>query len=127
MTEETLHRIDKWLWNVRLFKTRTLAAEACKNNKVLISDIAVKSSRIVKIGDIINIKYNNYTKTINVKNFLRTRGNAALTSQCFDDLTSQDEYEKLKFNKELNFEHRPKGIGRPTKKNRRELDNLKYL
>ena len=108
-----------------MFKTRSLAAESCKNGKILISDIPAKSSRTIKIGDIISIRYENFTKTIIVKDFLPSRVSAALAVQCYDDLTSEEEYEKLNFNKELNFEHRPKGFGRPTKKNRRNLDNLK--
>lgn len=125
MQNELLYRIDKWLWTVRMFKTRTLASEFCKNGKIIISNIPAKSSRIVKMGDIIDIKYENYTKTIIVKNFLRSRGNATLASQCYDDVTSNEEYEKLKFANEPKFEYRQKGLGRPTKKNRRTIENLK--
>ena len=108
-----------------MFKTRTLATEACKNGKIIVNGTVAKASRILKAGDIIQIKYNYYTKTIFVKDFLSSRVNAASAIKFYDDLTPDDEYNKLKLAKEVIFEYWPKGLGRPTKKNRRIIEKFK--
>lgn len=120
-------RIDKWLWAVRLYKTRTLAAEACKNGRVKIGGQPVKPSRIPKPGDEIEIHLNPLVKTVRVKALLHNRVGAKLVSGYFDDLTPTEEYERVELIRELNIEYRPRGAGRPTKADRRSIDNLKGL
>lgn len=118
-------RIDKWLWSVRFFKTRNLAIDACKAGKVKIDGNSVKPSRIVKEGDIINLSQGPLNKTIRVKQLLHNRISAKLVSDYVEDLTPPEEYERIEFMKEFNAERRERGIGRPTKKDRRDIDRLK--
>lgn len=118
-------RIDKWLWAVRVFKTRNQATEACRAGKVKIRDIAVKPSREVKPGDIITVRFGILTKTIKVLELLHNRVSASLVVTYMDDITPQEEKDKLAIMRELNYERRDRGIGRPTKKQRRDIDRLK--
>jgi ribosome-associated heat shock protein Hsp15 len=118
-------RIDKYLWAVRIFKTRNQATEACKAGKIKIDGQSVKASREIRIDDIITIQVNPILKTIKVVGILHNRVAAKLLEPYMQDLTPPEEYEKLKLRKELNTEFRPKGIGRPTKKERRNIDRLK--
>ncbi len=118
-------RIDKWLWSVRLFKTRTLATEACKGGKVSIRGQAAKASKDVNIGDIIDVKKDIVNMKIKVIALSEKRMGAALVSKFMLDLTPQEEYDKLTIIKSSKFEYRDRGIGRPTKRNRRELTNFK--
>ena len=118
-------RIDKWLWAVRIFKTRSLAGEACKSGKVIINDIPVKPSREVKLDDIITIRLRQLTKTVQVTGLLKNRVAAKFVINYLADLTPKEEYDKLKMTKETNYEHRQRGFGRPTKKERRLIEKLK--
>lgn len=118
-------RIDKWLWAVRVFKTRTQAADACKGGKVKMEDKTVKASRDVKVGDEISIQRGPITKTVKVTQIIKNRVSAKLAVESVKDLTPQSEYDKLKFMHELNYERRDRGIGRPTKKDQRTLSKLK--
>ncbi len=118
-------RIDKWLWCVRLFKTRTLSAEACNGGKVTIDNVNVKPSRTVKVGDIINVHQPPIMKTVKVVELLENRVGAKLVPQYMEDLTPKEEYEKAEFARLMNMERRDRGTGRPTKKDRREIDKLK--
>lgn len=118
-------RIDKWLWSVRIYKTRTQAAEACRAGKVKMDGMAVKASRDVKTGDVIEISVPPIKKTIEVIEPIKNRVGAKLVPQFANDLTPQEEYDKLKLINEMNFEHRDRGTGRPTKKQRRLIDYLK--
>lgn len=118
-------RIDKWLWSVRFFKTRNIAIDACKAGKVKIDGNSVKPSRIVKEGDIINLSQGPLNKTIRVKQLLHNRISAKLVPDYVEDLTPAEEYERIEFMKEFNAERRERGIGRPTKKDRRDIDRLK--
>lgn len=118
-------RIDKWLWAVRIFKTRSLAGEACKSGKVMINDIPVKPSREVKLDDIITIRLRQLTKTVQVTGLLKNRVAAKFVINYLTDLTPKEEYDKLKMTKETNYEHRQRGFGRPTKKERRLIEKLK--
>ena len=121
-------RIDKWLWAVRIFKTRSLASDACRTGKVKILEQAVKPSRDVKTGEVITISMAPVTKTIKVVAPLGNRVSAKLVAGYMEDLTPEAEYKKLKLLKETNFEFRERGIGRPTKRERREIEFLKlYL
>ncbi|MBU1011695.1 MAG: RNA-binding S4 domain-containing protein [Bacteroidetes bacterium] len=118
-------RIDKWLWTVRIFKSRTMASDACKGSKIRIASQIVKPSREVKVGEIVTIQQNPIIKTVKVKQILKNRVSATLAAEAMEDLTPAEEYEKLKFNRELNHEWRDHGVGRPTKKDRRDIDRLK--
>ncbi len=119
-------RIDKWLWAVRAFKTRSMASEACRSGKVLIDGQEVKPSREIKLDDVVAIKVNpHFTRTLVVLKSLSNRVGAKLVSEYADDITPQEEHEKLKTFNQLNWEKRDRGIGRPTKKERRLIDKLK--
>jgi ribosome-associated heat shock protein Hsp15 len=118
-------RVDKWLWAVRVYKTRSLATEACKAGRVRIGGQVVKPSREIHIKDEISIHLGIYAKTIRVIAFLHNRVSAALVHGFLEDITPQAEYEKLKVQREMKPEFRPRGVGRPTKKHRRLIDRLK--
>jgi len=118
-------RIDKWLWAIRIYKTRSLASEACRAGKVKISGITVKPSREIKAGDIIVINLSPLIKTVEVLEPIKNRVGAKLVPQFANDLTPQEEYDKVKLINEMNFERRDRGSGRPTKKQRRLIDYLK--
>ena len=125
MLEESLVRIDKWLWAVRIFKTRNQATTACKKGKILIKNKPVKPSRIIDIDDIVVIKKLPVVYTYRVKELLEKRVAARQVNQYIEDLTSDEELKKLKIRQVQNFIIREKGMGRPTKKERRTLDRLK--
>ncbi len=121
-------RIDKWLWAVRIFKTRSLASDACRSGKVKILDKAVKPSRELKTGEVISISLAPITKTVRVVALLGHRVSAKLVPLSMEDLTPEAEYQKLKRKNEIDFELRDRGTGRPTKRDRREIEFLKlYL
>ena len=122
MTEQT--RIDKWLWEVRLFKTRSLASEACRNGKVAINGQPVKASREAKIDDVISIRSGAITRTVKLLAFPKSRVAAKLVPEYMEDLTPAEEYQKLKDAREFNFVFRDKGEGRPTKKDRRDIEKF---
>jgi ribosome-associated heat shock protein Hsp15 len=124
MGNETL-RIDKWLWEVRLFKSRSLATEACKAGKVKMDGSNVKASKEIKAGDIIIVSLNPLFKIVRVKQFPKSRVNAKLVPDFMEDLTLQSEYDRVKLINDTNTEYRERGIGRPTKKQRRVIDLLK--
>jgi ribosome-associated heat shock protein Hsp15 len=127
MEKEGNIRIDKWLWAVRIFKTRSLATNACKKDKVLIDNQAVKPSRIIKINEIIDVKMPPITRQFKVKGLLSKRLGAKLVVDYVEELTSAEEFDKLKFMKTEQFGRRPHGAGRPTKKERRIIDKLKNI
>ncbi|MDA3778784.1 MAG: S4 domain-containing protein [Bacteroidales bacterium] len=118
-------RIDKYLWAVRIFKTRTLASDACKKGKVLINDNTVKPSRIIKIGEEIVVKKNPIFYRYRVKGLLGKRQSAKIVVDFIEDITPEKEYNKLKGQKLTGFEVRDRGVGRPTKKERRLIDEVK--
>jgi len=119
-------RIDKWLWAVRVYKTRNMASGACRAGKVKVNNQHVKPSRIIAPGDMITVAVNpHFTRTLKVTGLLSNRVSAKLVIHYADDLTPQEEYDKLKIYNQLNWERRERGIGRPTKKQRREIDRLK--
>jgi len=121
-------RIDKWLWSVRLYKTRSLATTACRAGKVRIGDHAVKPSHEIKPGVLIKISVPPIVKTIKVVNLTDKRLSAKGVPEYLEDLTPESEYQKLKHTGDMNFGFRPRGLGRPTKRERRELSLLKkYL
>jgi ribosome-associated heat shock protein Hsp15 len=118
-------RIDKWLWAVRLYKTRSQATEACRSGKISIDGMVVKASRDVKIGDEIEVYKSPLQMKVKVKDFLENRVGAKLVELYMIDLTPKEEYEKLLNVKSKNFEYRDRGTGRPTKKERRVIDDFK--
>lgn len=117
-------RLDKWLWAVRLYKSRTLAAEACANGKIHIGEQAAKASRHVHLGEIIVAKTSDITKTVKVIELTEKRVGAKLTSHFLEDLTPAAEYDKQREKHFTPFAFRPKGAGRPTKKERRTLNDF---
>jgi len=116
-------RIDKWLWAVRLFKTRRQATQACKAGKVKIDGENVKPSREVKEGLIITVQAGVIKKTVKVVKLLYKRVGAKLVNHYMEDLTPEEEYIKLEKIKKQPSYMRPKGLGRPTKKERRDMDD----
>ncbi len=119
-------RIDKWLWAVRIYKTRSKAAEACRKGRVIIDSQQVKPSRDIKPGEKILIRKLPVIFTYKVKALLQSRQSAQIAAEYYEDLTSVDELEKLKINESV-FIKRDKGTGRPTKKERRNLDKLRGI
>jgi len=118
-------RIDKYLWAIRQYKTRSKASEACKKGKVHINQEEAKPSKDVKVGDEVTIRIKSMHKTLKVIGLIEKRVSAAVAAENFEDLTPQEEYDKLKKIHELNSEWREKGAGRPTKKERRQIEWLK--
>jgi len=112
------------MWATRIFKTRTLATEACKKNRVSIGGVDVKPSRMVKAGDVIAIRKPPITYSFRVLDVVEKRMNAKLVPQFLENITPPEEYEILEMNKISGFINRAKGLGRPTKKERRELDDF---
>ncbi|MBU8892680.1 MAG: RNA-binding S4 domain-containing protein [Bacteroidales bacterium] len=118
-------RIDKWLWAVRIFKTRSQASEACKKGKILIDDIQVKPSRVVKIGEIVFVKRPPVTYKYKVLGLLGKRQSAKIIVDYVEDVTPEEEKVKLDMQRFTGFELRDRGIGRPTKRERRLIDDIK--
>lgn len=122
MAEET--RIDKWLWAVRIFKTRSDAAEACRTNRVLINGSYCKPSREVHEGDTVTVRKLPVTYTYRVLGQVSSRQGAKNLAPYVENLTPQSELDKLCPPRETIFISRDRGTGRPTKKERREIDAL---
>ncbi|MBR4850148.1 MAG: RNA-binding S4 domain-containing protein [Alistipes sp.] len=117
-------RLDKYLWAVRIFKTRSDAADAIRNNRVLVNDAYAKPSREVKEGDVISVKRTLVTYTYRVKALVVNRQPAAKVIDYCENITPQSELDKLNTPRETIFVFRERGTGRPTKKERREIDAL---
>ena len=117
-------RIDKFLWSVRFYKTRNIAAEEIKKNRVSIGENVVKSSKEVKMGDVIKIKKNQIEYKIKVIDLPTSRIGAKLVALYVIDMTEKDQYDILKMRKSAQDYYRQKGLGRPTKKDRREMDDF---
>lgn len=117
-------RIDKWLWAVRLFKTRSIAIEACKKGRITIKGITIKPSRMIKIGDIIEVRRPPVTYSFEVLNLSENRMGAKLVPDFMKDVTPPSQLEILELSKLSGFVDRARGTGRPTKKDRRELDQF---
>ena len=117
-------RVDKWLWAVRIFKTRNHATEACKKGRILIREQPVKPSRVLRINDIIQVKRPPVVYSYKVTGLLAKRLSARLVKDYIEDITPESELQKLKV-KETFFISRDKGSGRPTKKERRTMDKLR--
>lgn len=118
-------RIDKWLWCMRVFKTRSISTDACKKGRVTMNGIAVKPSRMVKPGDIIDVKKPPITYTFKVKAISGNRLGAKLVEEYLENLTPQSQYDILEMTRISGFVDRNKGLGRPTKREGRELSRFK--
>ncbi|MBR1499307.1 MAG: RNA-binding S4 domain-containing protein [Bacteroidaceae bacterium] len=117
-------RIDKWLWAARIFKTRTIAAAACKKGQVSMKGAQLKASRTVKAGDVVEVRKPPVTYSFRVLQPVEKRVGAKLLPDILENITPPEQYELLEMNKISGFIGRAKGTGRPTKKDRRNLDDF---
>lgn len=115
-------RIDKWLWAARIFKTRSLAATACKNGRVTVNGVNVKPAYIIKTSETINVKKSPITYSFKVLKCIEQRVGAKLLSEIYENVTDAKQYELLEMSRISGFVDRARGTGRPTKKERRSLD-----
>lgn len=120
-------RVDKWLWAVRIFKTRTLSTNNCKKGNVKIGGEKAKASSSVMVGDLVQVHKGGFNLEFKVEKLLAKRVGAPLAVQCYENLTSEEEMNKFSdwFIGKGKAEIREKGVGRPTKKERREIDDYK--
>jgi ribosome-associated heat shock protein Hsp15 len=119
-------RLDKFIWAVRLFKTRSLSAAEIKSGNVMLNEEPVKPAQTVKEGDVIKVKRNPIWRSYRVKELLKRRVGAKLVEQYIEEVTPEEEIEKLEMMKLMPGFDRRKGEGRPTKKERRDIDRLKW-
>lgn len=119
-------RIDKFIWTVRFYKTRSIAADAIKSGQIMLNDHEAKPAQNVKPGDFIKVKRNPIWRTYRVKELLKNRVAAKLLETYIEDCTSPEEIEKLEMMKLMPGYDREKGTGRPTKKDRRDIDALEW-
>ena len=115
-------RIDKWLWAARIFKTRSIAANACKNGRVTVNGTTVKPSRCIKCGEVVSVKKPPVTYSFKVLQCIEQRVGAKLVPQIYENVTDAKQYELLEMSRISGFVDRMRGTGRPTKKERRSLD-----
>ncbi|MCM1078770.1 MAG: RNA-binding S4 domain-containing protein [Bacteroidales bacterium] len=128
-------RLDKWLWAARIFKTRTVAANACKNSRVSVSGVGTdgnaamnaalaKPSRTVKCGEVIHVKKSPIIYSFRILNCIENRVGAKLIPEVYENVTTAKQYELLEMSRISGFIDRQRGTGRPTKKERRQLDDF---
>ena len=115
-------RIDKWLWAARIFKTRSLAADACKNGRVTFNGSTIKPSRMIKEGDTVHVKKSPITYSFKVLKAIEQRVGAKLIPEIYENVTDPKQYELLEMSRISGFVDRARVTGRPTKKERRALD-----
>ncbi|MBQ6204340.1 MAG: RNA-binding S4 domain-containing protein [Prevotella sp.] len=115
-------RIDKWLWASRIFKTRSIAADACKNGRVTISGVNVKPSRPLKVGEVVSVKKPPVTYSFRVLKCIEQRVGAKLIPEIYENVTDPKQYELLEMSRISGFIDRQRGTGRPTKKDRRAME-----
>ena len=118
----TQARIDKWLWAARIFKTRSIAADACKNGRVTINNVNVKPSHMVKVGETVSVRKPPVTYSFKILQTIEQRVGAKLIPEVYENVTTPDQYELREMNRISGFVDRARGTGRPTKKERRALD-----
>ena len=118
-------RIDKWLWAARIFKTRSIAAAACKKGQVSMGGTQIKASRMVKAGDVVSVRKPPITYSFRILQPIERRVGAKLIPEILENVTAPDQYELLEMSKISGFVGRAKGTGRPTKKERRSLDDFR--
>ncbi len=119
-------RIDKYLWAVRLYKTRSLATEACRCGHVRCGGQPLKASHEVRVGEVYEISIEQLHRVVEVKGLLGTRVGAKLVPDYMADLTPPEEYERIELARRFAFEKRDRGSGRPTKRERRDIEGFKY-
>lgn len=124
MSQPVEARLDKWLWAARIYKTRTLAADACKNNRIQINGAAAKPSRTVKAGDKVSVRKPPVTYCFRVLQPIEKRVGAKLLPEILENITDPQQYELLEMSRISGFIDRARGTGRPTKKERRALDDF---
>ena len=124
---EGVARIDKWLWAARIFKTRSIAADACKNGRVTIGGVNVKPSHIVKVGETVDVRKPPITYSFRILKTIEQRVGAKLLPEIYENVTPPEQYELLEMNRISGFVDRARGTGRPTKKDRRALDDFLNL
>ncbi len=117
-------RIDKWLWSVRIYKTRTIACDACKKGRISINGSQCKPSKTVKAGDTVQVRRPPVTYTFKVLQAIENRVGAKLVPEMLENITPPDQYELLEMNRVGGFVKRAAGLGRPTKKDRRDMDEF---
>ena len=118
-------RLDKWLWSVRMFKTRTKAADYCRLGRVEINGKTAKASRELTVGDVVAVRYTEFIRSVKVKDLLKSRVGAKFVEQYLIDITAPEELKKRELHRKMRAESRPRGVGRPTKKERRSIDEYK--
>ena len=117
-------RIDKWLWAARIFKTRSIAVDAIKNGRVTIQGVNVKPSRMVKEGEVVSVRKPPVTYSFKILKTIEQRVGAKLIPEIYENVTPADQYELLEMNRISGFVNRQRGTGRPTKMERRALDEF---
>ena len=117
-------RIDKWLWAVRIYKTRSIAAEACKKGHIVVGDRTVKPAYTVRVGDIVLVKKSPITYSFKVLQCAENRVGAKLVPELMENVTPAEQYELLEMSRISGFVGRARGTGRPTKKERRDMDTF---
>lgn len=120
MTETA--RIDKWLWAARIFKTRSIAADACKNGRVVVNNANVKPSRPLKVGEVVHVRKPPITYSFRVLKCIEQRVGAKLVPEIYENVTDPKQYELLEMSRISGFIDRQRGTGRPTKKDRRAME-----
>ena len=115
-------RIDKWLWAARIFKTRSIAADACKNSRVTINGVNVKPSHMVKVGETVSVKKPPVIYSFRILQCIEQRVGAKLIPNIYENVTDPKQYEILEMSRISGFVDRARGTGRPTKKERRSID-----
>jgi len=117
-------RIDKWMWAVRIFKTRTIAAEACKKGRVAVGGVTVKPSRMIHAGEVVQVRKPPVTFSFKALALTERRMGAKSVPEYMENVTPPEQYELLEMNKISGFVDRARGLGRPTKKERRDLEQF---
>ena len=117
-------RIDKWMWATRIFKTGTIASEACKKGRIAINGAQVKPSRMVKPGDVVEVRKPPVTYSFKVLQAIEKRVGAKLVPEMMENVTPKEQYELLEMSRISGFIDRARGTGRPTKKDRRSMEEF---
>ena len=115
-------RADKWLWAARIFKTRSIAADACKNGRITKDGITIKPSHLLKTGEVVSVKKPPITYSFRILKPIEQRVGAKLLSEIYENVTDPSQYELLEMSRISGFVDRARGTGRPTKKDRRAID-----
>ena len=119
-------RIDKYLWAVRLYKTRSLATDACRCGHVRMNGQSLKPSHEIKVGEVYEVSIEQLHRVVEVRQLLGNRVGAKLVENYLIDRTPQEEYERIQLIRQYAFEKRDRGAGRPIKRERRDIEEFKY-